>query len=93
MAFVILGTGHRGGERSFTVAAGWCENCTHLKAKLECRPVMNLNCAKGLSSLIVFGFMEPKAKNASLEGKNEPVKQNKAKLIVLFLILKNCDNN
>lgn len=86
MTIVILGTVHREGERNFTVASGWCENCKHLKAKLECRPVMNLNCAKGFSFLIVFGFMEPKAKNASLEGKNELVKQNKAKLTVLFLI-------
>lgn len=62
-----------------------CENWKHLKAKLERRPLMNLNCAKGLSSLILFGFMAPKAKNASLEGKNEPVKQSKAHSAVLDL--------
>lgn len=34
---------------------------------------------------LLFGFMAPKAKNAPLEGKNEPVKQSKAHSAVLDL--------
>lgn len=62
LATVIFGLRRREDERNFTIEEGWYENSRCLRTELEFRPLVNLSCGKGLSSLIFFSVVEPKAK-------------------------------